>query len=341
MLLGFSTEFWVATAVTLIAAAVSIYCALKPRRRAFAVGITRSANLTSEVAREVPNLRVLYQGADVEGELVWLSGVVVNTGSYDIGKSIVSRFVTLELEEGAEWKEFSLAEAAPGIDATLMMHSASKVEVQWGLLRPRELVRFNALVRTSDRSLVERIREGRGINVDARVEDTRCVFDGKFESLASSTEAVRRLGNASVSVMFPLFCVLMWIGLSLFTLLRPEHEIAYIVSPPRQVVASHNGYAVVSIDRVHENSIDLRADDGKKLTVDPKKIHLNGITIIAKSADLYGMLMIGANLILFTFMLAMSLRRASKAYTFFKYVEPEHSLYRAIKTYIKLKRKSA
>ena len=225
MWLGFTYEFWIGAAIGVVGIVLTILLGRQKRRGHLSIGIIQSASLMSEVARKVPNLRVLYAEQEVQDELIWISGIFVNTGPADIGTSIVSQFPRLILDEGANWQEFSLVEAMPS-DAHVSMNSPSSAEIRWSLLKPLESIAFSALIKTTDRKLEERLREASGMSVSARIENTDCEFEPEF-SLPIDVGAIRR------SFFFTTTFVVVAIIMAAFMFLpsRPEITTQYYLGP--------------------------------------------------------------------------------------------------------------
>jgi len=151
---------------------MSSWFALRRRRGKISVTITNTTNLLSDVARQIPNLKVFYQQKELAEELVWVAGHLINIGDLDIGKSLVSQFPILRLDEGIEWREFCLDDVPKVIAARSQILSASEVQLNWDLLRPNEAIRFWAVIRTTERSVGWALAHGYCMSVSARIENT-------------------------------------------------------------------------------------------------------------------------------------------------------------------------
>lgn len=140
-------------------------------------------------------------------ELVWISGVVANTSARDIGKSIIAKYPILRLAAKAVWREFSVSAGLEGLDVASTMQSESDVEIVWNILRPLESIHFSALIGTSDKEFASELREGHGLEVLARIENTDCAFEGVL-SRASIGDARSTLLGAIL--FFVLAIVAIW-----------------------------------------------------------------------------------------------------------------------------------
>ena len=201
MWLGFSVEFWAGTVIGLAGIFIPMFFSRARQRGRIALAITQSASLMSEVAREVPNLKVLYADKEIEHELIWISGIIVNVGRSDVGRSVVAQFPRLLLTEPASWQEFSILNAQAGQSQARLL-TQNEVEIQWTLLKPFESIAFAALVSTEDHDLVNRLRLGKDVQLFARIENCEFKFSQEF-SAPLDTKAVRWsfIGNVSLALV--------------------------------------------------------------------------------------------------------------------------------------------
>lgn len=180
MWLGFSFEFWVTFFLALLGIVVSVVLGLRRTQGCLEVGIIRSASLFSEVANDLPNLKVLYNDKQLDGELIWISGIIANSGDRDIGSTIIARYPILKLTGAGKWCEFSLGAVPEGLDASRTMIDETGVEVHWNILRRDETIPFVALISTNDRGCASELRAGKGLSVSARIENVTCKFEGQI-----------------------------------------------------------------------------------------------------------------------------------------------------------------
>jgi len=205
MWFGYSKEFWLGSVLAALFAVISTTIGLRRRRSKILVGIVQSASLLSEVAREVPNLKVLYNDKELGDELVWITGVIANTGKQDVGKTTVATFPMLKLGSNAEWREFSIGPLRDGLEAKHIVHDRSTVEVVWNILRSYESIPFTALIGTSDRSFVASLRDGQGLEVSARIENKDCEFEGELVRGGDIKQLRGTIAQGLVSLALALF----------------------------------------------------------------------------------------------------------------------------------------
>ena len=171
--------------------AISLIFGIRRSRGSILVGISRSASLLSEVAHELPKLKVFYNDKELEEELIWVSGFLVNEGNQDIGKSIVAEYPILKLFGNAVWREFSLTALSGGLSANGTIRNEKEVEVSWNILQSNETLPFFALIGTTDETFAASLRAGQGMSVTARIENVRCAFAGQIASV-NSLKSMRR-----------------------------------------------------------------------------------------------------------------------------------------------------
>lgn len=257
MWLGISFESWMAIAIPVVIAVIIGYLQLRRRTHRISIALNRSANLTSEFAKEVPNISVLYKDQNVKDELIWLSGVISNDGHEDVGKSKITRFPVLKLGEGAEWLEFEIAKDAglpDGVDAERKMVSATEVQISWSLLKAGEIIPFSALIKTPDRGMISDLRQGKGLSTSSRIENVSLHFLGEL------SVGEPRTSQALFMVTFMIAAIALYSVFVLVPLLYSPHD-SYVLTYKKGL----SGQQTFVQEQAFSNQLELRTTDGSRL----------------------------------------------------------------------------
>jgi hypothetical protein len=243
MLLGLSIEFWLGTLVTVAAGIIAVLFTFPRRIRGrIAIGFTGSLGLVSEIAHEIPNLRISYKDGDLRGLISIVYGTLINTGDIDVGRSIITHFPTLALSKNAEWSEFTLGSIANGIDAEANTLSPREVRITWGLLKPGESIPFYALIKTVNLADIRDIIRGNGIEIGARIENISIGFE---RDIVDTPERVRRKVSDSLGVLAAISVLILFlVSIGTYILVREaaSRVITYeLKSHPNEIYIFESG----------------------------------------------------------------------------------------------------
>jgi hypothetical protein len=259
MWLGFTFEFWIGTAIAVAASVISILVALKRRRGQIVASISNAANLLSGVARQIPNLRVLYQDQELDDELVWISGRVWNVGVQDVGPLAAPQLPVLRLEGGLSWREFSIGEVPKGITVEPKIVSKTEVQLYWDLLRPNESFPFWAVIKAKSRTAARQLTQGKCIVFVARIPNTDVCFGKDF--VDSTDEAIRRV-RGLFGNLIPLFLV------SIFAIIASAF--LWTVQVDVRPIESFGSLAIELVDHPGKQFSYYRLEGDKIHFVDPR-----------------------------------------------------------------------
>ena len=173
-----SIEFWAGTAVAISLVVLQFYFPSRIRGHTLLFFLKRSVNFTSEVMKEVPDLALHYKGRSVEGDLIWISGVLLNAGNKDVGKTIISHFPQIHIVGEAQWLEFSTSASETDVESIIV--SSKLVDLKWDILRASNGIEFDALIQSAQPHYIESLRAGHGLSVSSRIENVRIECKGEL-----------------------------------------------------------------------------------------------------------------------------------------------------------------
>jgi len=154
-----------------------IYLTIKQRH---VVALTffkdQSIALFDNIVKNLPELDVLYMKNPVTPNLVLFSGALVNTGRKDISHSMVEKPITAFLPKNFKWLTAKVTKTSDNVSVAIEKKDDQTIEIQTGLLRCGEFVRFQALAEVplklaAETGIDELLAES--VVFDHRIEDAK------------------------------------------------------------------------------------------------------------------------------------------------------------------------
>lgn len=171
-----------------------------------------SIGLYDTIAKDLPELDLLYKKNPVAENHVLLKGAFLNTGSIDITSSIVEIPITIKLPNEYKWLAAKIVSGSDNIQAKVEFNEQSLI-IKSGLFRSKEYIRFQALAQVplkddnsgeiSHIAIGERLEEA--LQFDHRIASTRKIDKQDIESRSRIakllTWRLTFLGIAAISLI--------------------------------------------------------------------------------------------------------------------------------------------
>lgn len=206
---------WFGVVATVIFGAASVYLVLRrryPSRLAFLV--EKEISLFEDIARNLPELSVTYDGKPVSETLVLLRAVILNRGDRDITPEMVARPLEFALPVGFAWRTVKLVQTSTDVRAAASIAEPRRLVLDLGLFRRDEHLTLEAVAEVPRPSGQRPRARGRAsvlsdaIQVQHRIADTAPVETGPFPSPPRPAEkrmAVAMLVNVALMLAIVLF----------------------------------------------------------------------------------------------------------------------------------------
>lgn len=137
-------NFWVGVAAIPLGL-WAVYLALRHRDPGEISFFHESAiGLVSDIAKNIENLEIKYQGQPVSEKLQFVKAYFFNTGRKDITHEMIDHPLALRLEDGSRWVTAKIVLASPEVQAKATLNQNS-LDFTFPMLRRGEFFCFEAL----------------------------------------------------------------------------------------------------------------------------------------------------------------------------------------------------
>jgi hypothetical protein len=166
--------------------------------------------LFDEIARNLPDLSVLYRQQPINANVVLVRAALVNDGKRDLAKSMVHRPVALLLPEGCKWLSPTVISSSRDVTAGISSPKEREVTISFDLLRCNEYIRFQVLAEVPATSADKGSKQNDSLE---RRFDKALKFDLRIEE----TQGIRRvpLRNTSRKPNVWIYRVMFLVGVAL------------------------------------------------------------------------------------------------------------------------------
>lgn len=147
----FLESYWsiLGVLISVIFGVIGIYLTLRSRYPGKIFFICEQViELYDAVGNTLDGLRVSYDGADVDSNLVLLNGAFINVGSIDISPEMVEKQITLKLPVGYRWLTAKIDRTEVYAQVTVL--DENTLSLDSGLFRCGESIKFHALAQLPD-----------------------------------------------------------------------------------------------------------------------------------------------------------------------------------------------
>ncbi|MHB8798254.1 MAG: hypothetical protein ACYDBY_07315 [Thermoanaerobaculia bacterium] len=272
---------WLGVVATVIFGAASVYLVLRrryPGRLAFLV--EKEISLFEDIARNLPELSVAYDGKPVSETLVLLRAVVLNRGDKDITAEMAARPLELALPEGFVWRTARLVRTSADVRATATIADPRRLLLDLGLFRRDEHLTLEAVAEVPALSGKQNKARGRGavlsdaITFHHRIADTAPVETGAFPSPPRPAE--RR------QVIAMLINVVVMLGIVLLARFFSQNgEFRFLLDQSGQPVARQ-----ASPYRDRRVQLEREAEHPKSIiSLEEFQSRLKGVVIVPSTAE--------------------------------------------------------
>lgn len=137
---------WLGLGATILFGVAGVYLVLRrryPGRLAFL--LEKEISLFEDIARNLPELSVTYNGNPVSENLVLVKGVIVNLGDRDVTPEMTHKPLQAALPEAFAWRTARIVETSGDVKATAQIIAPRELVLDLGLFRRDEHLTLEAV----------------------------------------------------------------------------------------------------------------------------------------------------------------------------------------------------
>lgn len=138
--------------LTILSILLTIYGTYATVRSRYPGAITflneQTIELFDSIGSSIDGLEVKYDHEKIHSNLILINGAFVNTGKIDIAQNMVEKPITATLPEGYKWLSGNTSKSE--VSSSLNILDDNNLQIETGLFRCGELVKFHALVQAPE-----------------------------------------------------------------------------------------------------------------------------------------------------------------------------------------------
>ena len=140
------------------------------------VVVHKEVFLVNQLAGKLKNFSVLIDGQPASEQVVWITGWIINSGSFDIGKSAIEHPLKLAIPDTMSYLRVDIDNSSGGVECRCDLIDAQNTQFEWTLLRSGEFIYFDTLLQCpleETRQLWDTSSFAEKIRPYSRIENTR------------------------------------------------------------------------------------------------------------------------------------------------------------------------
>ena len=110
------------------------------------VVLDKEVFLVNQLAGNLNNFSIVIDEKPASDQVVWITGWIINSGSYDISERIVEHPLKLQLPENMQWVRGDVKHYSIDVKCNSQIISPQELQFTWVLLKSGEYIYFDALL---------------------------------------------------------------------------------------------------------------------------------------------------------------------------------------------------
>ena len=213
-------ELVLAAIGTVAAIVIPIFIWLLRRKERYQldVVIDKEVFLVNQLAGNLKNFSVLIDGNPASEQVVWVTGWIINSGSFDIGKRAIEHPLRLEILDTMSYLRADIDNHSNGVECSCAVIDKQNIQFEWTLLRSGEYIYFDALLQCpleDTRQVLDADSFAEEIRPYSRIENTHTdsaisisQIGQKYNPLVPRNHHISP--KATVSFLMALFIIFTW-----------------------------------------------------------------------------------------------------------------------------------